>query len=67
MLLLQLTDGTVEIGAIEYHTIPFLSTETPPGIKVHICVISIGDFYSYTCVTKSAKTGVICICDYRHS
>lgn len=34
MLLLQLTDGSVEIGAMEYHTIPVLNTETPPGIKV---------------------------------
>ena len=34
MLLLQLTDGLVEIGAMEYHMIPFLSTEISPGVKV---------------------------------
>ena len=34
MLLLQLTDGSVEIGAMEYHTIPFLNATLPPGIKV---------------------------------
>lgn len=38
MLLLQLTDGSLEIGAMEYHTIPFLSTEIPPGIKVRTYV-----------------------------
>lgn len=39
MLLLQLTDGTVEIGAIEYHTIPFLNTALPPGIKVGMIIL----------------------------
>ena len=34
MLLFQLTDGLVEIGAMEYQIIPFLSTEISPGIKV---------------------------------
>ena len=34
MLLLQLTDGSVEISAMEYHTIPFLSKEISPGVKV---------------------------------
>ena len=38
MLVLQLTDGSVEISAMEYHIIPSLSTESPPGVKVlYIC------------------------------
>ena len=43
MLLLQLTDGSVEIGAMEYHMIPSLSAEIPPGIKV--CTV-----YNYICM-----------------
>ncbi|XP_065908865.1 recQ-mediated genome instability protein 1-like isoform X3 [Dysidea avara] len=36
MLVLQLTDGSVEISAMEYHIIPSLSTESPPGVKIKL-------------------------------
>lgn len=43
LLLLNVTDGVIELQAMEYKQIPLLSLSTKPGVKVSMFVFKGGD------------------------